>query len=177
MGKIDYEQNNNLRMMESTMLILITFNKVWSNNKAITAVVNEFKIHFTALLAADKSQKIKSIMQTNSANENFIKDILDVSKGEITSYSASMKNTVTCSTVCVVAKTLCTDTTRDTDLYMRAVKALLNEQLDPLVAKFKTSNANFYNQYTTARFVSGLEHNKAEHLKVFFYDEYKEKKI
>jgi hypothetical protein len=168
---IDYKQNNDLSMMQSTMLILSNFNDLWDSDELIKAVVNEFKTHLSALLTTRKLLEtgindIVPFMITNSEKENPTTNNYIIQNK--TAYRISANSTTLSTPIDLPTNT-------NIDLHIRAVKALLNEQLDTLISKFKTSSASFYNQYTTARSVTGYRHNHliTVDLKGFIYNQYK----
>ena len=54
--------------------------------------------------------------------------------------------------------------------HFTAADALLKNSLDPLMEQYETSNANFYNQYHSARVIHDIGHRKTVMLEGFIYN-------
>ena len=59
--------------------------------------------------------------------------------------------------------------TETIELQVKAIKTLLNEQLDPLMMQFKTSNPTFYKQYTASRVIHDIGVRHTVTFKGFIY--------
>ena len=59
--------------------------------------------------------------------------------------------------------------TEGIEIEVKAIKTLLNEQLDPLMMQFKTSNPAFYNQYMASRVIHDIGIRHTVTFKGFIY--------
>ena len=110
------EQNNNLSMMQSTMLILTNFSSAWSANAAITAAVIQYQTHLTAIMNADQLQKTSTIGTTQTkeaAKESLIANTLSIASAGI-AYAAATNNLALKASCKIVASDL--EKAKDNDL-------------------------------------------------------------
>jgi hypothetical protein len=58
---MNQQQDNDLSMMQSTMLVLSNFSSTWSGNTAMANAVGAFEEHLDAVIAADQAQKTSTL--------------------------------------------------------------------------------------------------------------------
>ena len=147
--------------------------------KAYAVAANDIDLKGVCRLTVTKLRNAKDVDLIAYCQNLY--DSINSSSANLAPYGASVANITALQTAITNFTTLTgkpataisavSAATQSIAVQVKNLKTLLNDQLDPLMTQFKTSNVNFYNQYESSRVIHDIGVHHTVILKGFIYGE------